>query len=185
MIIEPYNRELTSSHRDFHAVETITLGELVDWGWIDWTDNTWRWDAYNDEQYNRLTKKIEARYWTREIGILPPGEWKRAFIRKMNEIAPKYNMLYKLIDDGINILQDNDTYHKERSVNSEYPQTRIGGNQDYASSGYDNEYETIIEGSPLDKIEKLQNTYQDVDVRILDEIEILFSSLLSMNINAY
>lgn len=171
--------------RDFHAVVTVTLGELVYDGWIDWDDDSWHWDAYDDEQYNRLNEKIEARYWDREIGILPPGEWKRRFIGKLNEVMPKYKLLYDKVKDGLDIWQESDEYHKERSVDSEYPQTQLRGTEDYASSGGDMEYETIKDGDMLDKIRKFQQYYVDVDVMILDELEPLFSSLYSVSMNGF
>lgn len=183
--IEQMPQQYDDYKRDFHAIVTITLGELINLGWVNWTEDSWKWDSYNDEQYARLCKKIENRFWTREIGILPPGEWKRTYIRKMNEIMPKYKLLYAALDSGIDILQDSDTYHKERNVFSDYPQTRLGGNQDYASSGTDREYETVIDGSPLDKIEQFADRYRDVDLMILEDLEVIFSSLVTVNINAF
>lgn len=183
--IDPIEREFESEERDFHAVVTIQLGELIEWGWIKWTDPTWKWDYYNIEQYHRVCKKIEDRFWAREIGILPPGQWKREYIRKMNEIMPKYKLLYREIDNGINFLQESDEYHKERNVFSEFPQTRLADNQDYASNGNDLEYEHVREGSPVDKIDYFANKYNDIDVLILNELEVLFSALVSVSLNGY
>lgn len=180
-----YNPDEVTWDRDFHSVVTITLGELVHDGWIDWSDASWHWDAYDDDQYNRLNAKIEARYWDREIGILPPGAWKRRFIGRMNEIMPKYKLLYDKVKDGLDIWQDSDEYHKERTVGSEYPQTMLQGTQDYASDGQDNEYETIRDGSMLDKIQQYQRYYVDIDVMILDDIDVLFSSLYTVSINGF
>lgn len=185
-MIGQLDRILASDEREFHSAISIQLGELIEWGWVKWDDPTWHWDAYNDEQYERLCKKIEDRYWFREIGILPPGQWKREYLRKLNEIMPKYKILYKMIDDnGINIMQDGDEYHKERDVFSEFPQTRLAGDQDYASNGTDKEYEHLREGSTLDKLEQFARRYRDVDVMILDDLEVLFSSLSTVSLNGY
>lgn len=56
---------------DFHSVVTIQLGELIEAGWVDWEDQSWTWDYYSVEQYKRLCPMIEARFFYREIGILP------------------------------------------------------------------------------------------------------------------
>lgn len=177
-----YNPEEVTWDRDFHAVMTVTLGELVTDGWIDWTKDIWKWDAYDEDQRERLNNKIEARYWTREIGILPPGEWRRRFIGRLNEIMPKYSLLYDKIKEGIDIWQDSDEYHKERNVTSSYPQTIISGEQDYASGAGDTEYETIRDGNMLDKLKQFQE-YEDVDVMILNDLDPLFSSLVTVNVN--
>lgn len=179
-----YDPQEVTWERDFHAVMTVTLGELVHDGWIDWDADGWRWDAYDEDQRERINKKIEARYWTREIGILPPGEWRRRFIGKLNEIMPKYKLLYDKIKDGIDIWQEGDEYHKERTVASEYPQTMIQGTEDYATAGNDHEYETIRDGDMMAKLREFQE-YQDVDVMILNELEPLFSSLFTVSINGF
>ena len=70
-MIPPY--DMSDAPRDFHAVVTVTLGELITDKWVDWTDPSWHWDAYNDEQYTRVCDKFNAHYWDREIGVLPPG----------------------------------------------------------------------------------------------------------------
>lgn len=170
---------------EFHSAVTISLGELITAGWIDWSEESWKWDYYNEEQYDRVCHKIQEHYWTREIGILPPGEWKRRYISLMNEIMPKYKLLYAEIDKGLNIMQDSDAYGKSRDIFSEFPQTALGGNQDYASNGNDREYEDIRLGSPLDKIGQFVREYNDVDLLILSDIEIIFSSLISVNLNMF
>lgn len=177
-----YDPDAVTWPRDFHAVVTVTLGELVTDGWLDWTKDIWKWDAYDEDQRDRLNNKIEARYWTREIGILPPGEWRRRFIGRLNEIMPKYALLYDKIKEGLDVWQDSDEYHKERNVTSSYPQTMISGSEDYASGAGDTEYETITDGNMLDKLKQFQE-YDDVDVMILNDLEPLFSSLVTVNVN--
>ena len=170
---------------DFHAVVTISLGELVTDGWVDWSDPSWTWDAYSPEQYTRLCGMIEARYWDREIGILPPGRWKRQFLRKMNEIMPKYKQLYKLEESGLDLLQQSNTYGKSRDIHSEFPQTMLSGNEDYASSGIDREFENVTEGDVLDKWGQIQGKWKTVDVMILEELDELFTCLLTVDMGAF
>lgn len=181
--INPY--EPCDYEPDFHSVTTIQLGELIECGVVDFNDPSWRWNAYNDEQYTRVCSKIEARYFTREIGIIPPGLWKKAFIRKMNEIMPKYIPMYQALEAGANILQIHDSYGKSRDIYSDFPATMLGDNQDYASNGRDRQYENIEQGDWIDTAVKLQKQYNDVDVMILEDIEVLFSCLFTVSMNAY
>lgn len=178
--IEPY--EPSEATPEFHAVVSVSLGELVEDGFIDWTDDGWHWDAYDDEQYNRLNAKLEAHYWDREIGVLPPGAWKREFVRKMNEIMPKYKLAYQAAADGITLMRVGDDYGKSRTIGSSFPATQLKPNQDYASDANDNEYETVHEGDYLDRINLLK-AYDDIDLQIINEMETMFTCLMTVNIN--
>lgn len=177
--IEPY--EPSAPTPEFHAVISISLGELVEAGFIDWTDDSWHWDAYDDAQYARLNAKIETHYWDREIGVLPPGSWKREFMRKMNEIMPKYKLAYQAADNA-SLMRVGDDYGKSRTIGSNFPATQLKPNQDYASDANDNEYENVHEGDYLDRIERLK-TYDDIDLQIIDQLESMFSCLMTVNMN--
>lgn len=169
--------------RDFHAVITVTLGELIEGGWVDWNEESWHWDYYNEEQYKRVCEKFNNRYWDREIGIIPPLSWKRELLRKLNEIMPKYKIAYKMLDDGVDIMQIGDEYHKARTVYSDFPATQLKTeNQDYASNATDNEHETVTQGDWFEKIQQL-NDYNDIDVMILNDLDSMFSSFYSVNLN--
>lgn len=169
--------------RDFHAVVTVTLGELIEGGWVDWTEESWHWNAYDDEQYTRLCRKINEHYWDREIGILPPLSWKREMLRKLNEIMPKYSAIYKALDNGVDLFQTGDQYAKNRTVFSDFPATQLKTeNQDYASNATDYEAETISTGDYLEKIEQLKE-YNDVDLMIINDLDVMFTSLFTVNLN--
>jgi hypothetical protein len=170
---------------DWHAVATIQLGELIECGVVDFKDPSWHWDAYSEEQYERVCEKITNRYYMREIGVIPPGLWKREFLRKMNEIMPKYKPLYKALENGADIMQTGDQYGKSRDIFSEFPATMLGDNQDYASNGRDREYENVTQGDWIEKATQIAERYNDIDVMILKEIEPLFSCLLTMSMNGY
>lgn len=176
--------EWNELHGEWHAANTIKLSELAAWGFWDPEDPSWVWDYYDHDQYIRLCRKFYARYADREIGILPPGEWKRSYIRKLNEIMPKYKLLYKAAADA-DILQTSREYHKAREIGSDFPQTMLGGKQDYASTGRDYEHETLHEGDPVDQLAKAAEKYKDIDVMILDDLDILFSSLVSVSLNVW
>ena len=170
---------------DYHGVVSVQFGELVEVGFIDLVADDWAYDAYSEEQRARLNEKITNRFYFREIGIVPPGRWKREFLRKLNEIMPKYKLLYKALDDGVNVLADSDEYGKSRDIFSEFPATMLGDNQDYASNGRDRQYERVRLAPTVDAFEAVRSRYADVDVMILDELEVLFSSLLTVSMSGY
>lgn len=168
---------------EFHDADSVQLGELVQAGWFDLSDKeTWSWPKYSDEQDDALRNKIVNRFWNRGLGILPAGMWKRQFLERMNEIMPKYLALYKVLDEDPQLLGANSEYYKSRNIFSDYPQTQLGGNSDFASTGNDTEYERIRQLDILDFSDRLR-AYRDVDVLIMDEIEDLFSCLISVSIN--
>lgn len=174
---------------DYHAVTTITLGELLAPGGIDWTTTQWSWrdDAYNDTQYSRCCAKIENRYYDRELGVMPPGRWRRHLLRLIAEIMPVLKPLYELAAGNPGIfMTDNDTWHKTRTVFSDFPATQLAAGQDYASNATDMEYETVTNGNYMDKVKAIrQGDYVDIDVLLLEHLEECFSPLWTININNY
>lgn len=184
MIFEPMDRDPGVGKPEYHDTSTISLGELYDCGVFSPQEDAWKWNSYSAEQYDRVCEKIVNRYWDREIGILPILSWRRRYVSKMNEIMPKYKMLYKILDEGFDPLVVNDLHKKGRNVFSDFPQTSIGGaNEDYASNGTDFENEEITYGDALKRVLDFDYNYKDIDVMILDEIEIVFSCVYSMNLN--
>lgn len=181
--IEPLDLEgiIESEFRD---VVTLALGELYEDGWFDLSDSSWDFPKYSDEQHERLCGKILDHYYMRCIGVLPLGQWKREFLRKLNEIMPKYIVLYKYIDENPDSWNSTDEYYKGRNITSDFPQTRLAGNQDYASTGLDTEYERLKAGSILELAELLKS-YDDVDLQIVNELECLFSCLMTVNMNVW
>lgn len=174
---------------DFHAITTITLGELLTGGGVDWTQPEWSWrdDAYNDAQYARCCRKIENRYYDRELGVMPPSRWRRHLMRLISEFMPVLKPLYKLADGNSGMfLADADTWHKMRTVFSDFPATQLQTDQDYASNATDTQYETIVNGNYMDKIKAIrQGDYVDIDVLLLEHLEECFSPLWTVNINNY
>ena len=168
---------------EFHDATSVQLGELVEAGWFDMTDKvTWHWPQYDDAQDARLRDKIVNRFWDRAIGVLPPGLWKRRFIELMNEIMPKYVLMYSVLNEDGNVAGHEGEWYKSRNIFSDFPQTQLGGNSDYASTGNDTEYERIKRADVLDTLERLKD-YRDVDVFVLDDLEQMFSCLISVSVN--
>ena len=178
--------DLKSERPDFHSVMTISIAELHECGFFDLTREDWDFNPkYSDEQHAKLCEKITAHYWYRDISLVPPGIWKHEFLRTMNEIMPKYMPFYEMLEKYPNLFNSDSEYYKARNIYSDFPQTQLNGNNgDYASTGNDTEYERIRQTNILDLFDRLRN-YRDVDAMIIDEIETLFSCLMTVNLNAF
>lgn len=185
--VPPFTPEQFDGFEDFHSVVTIQLCELAEAGFFDLSREDWDFNPkYSEEQHATLCKKITDHYWYREIALVPPGIWKREFLRKMNEIMPKYMSLYELRESPYNIGAESE-YYKSRNIFSDFPQTSLAGdNQDYASTGNDVEYERIKQLSPIELYKRVKDyKYIDVDAMIIEEIEPLFSCLFTVNVNGF
>lgn len=170
---------------DYHAVVAIQLCELINDNFCDDSFTGWEWPKYDDAQDARLRKKISDHYWFREISLVPPGIWKHEFIRKMNEIMPKYIPLYKLMDESPELYGGDSEWYKGRDIYSDFPQTQLSGdNGDYASSGNDREFQRIRQADFIDTAKRLQD-YNDVDLLIVNDMSSLFSCLFTVNTNSY
>lgn len=171
---------------DMHAVVTIQLGELIEGGMFDWeSDNSLKWDAYSEEQYKRVCQKFVNRFYYREIGVIPVKRWRLEYLRKMNEVMPKYKPFYKALEEGADILAVGDDYGKRRNLYSDFPATMLSGNEDYASNGNDSQYEDVHQGDFMAKASEARERYNDIDVMILEDMESLFSSLMTVNVNGF
>lgn len=176
----------TNIVESFNSVSSITLGELREAGAFAYeTDEHLFWDYYDPEQYERVCKKVLARFKYRDIGVIPYAKWRDSYVRKMNEIMPKYKPLYAELEEGASILQVEDRYGKHKNVYSSFPQTPLSDNQDYADSMNIDEHEDILNGDWIEKANEIRKGYDDIDVMILDELETLFSCLFSVNMNGF
>lgn len=175
---------------DYHAVFTITLGELIHDGLINFKDGTWytqtnglKIDWFDDEQRDRFWAKFEQYYYYREIGEIPYRRWKDNLLSKIALLAPKYKMMYAVLASDVDPMQDYDEYGKSRNIYSDFPQTMLSGNEDYASTGNDNQYEKIKQGSFVEKMDALNNSYDDIDMLFIRALDTHFYCLLSSNMN--
>ena len=170
---------------DFHAVQTITLGELLHDGVIVWDQPELKWDAYDEKQFWRVSEKVQEHYWDRELGVLPVRSWMREYKRKMNELMPKLKPAYAALESpDFNFLQNSDSYSKGRTVGSSFPATQLKPNQDYASGASDSENETVNEGNYYSSVARLQD-YDDLDYVLVKHVDSLFSSIWTSNINGW
>lgn len=182
--IEEFNN-FTDENR-FNAILTIQLGELIENKVFDWENDNLRWysAAYNDEQYNRICKYFIERFYYREISIEPFEEWARVLKRKIiYELMPKYRELYKRFDEEINPLSKENEYFKERTIESAYPETLLSENSDYITDGKDEENQRIKEGDFIDTTMKYARHFKYIDEMFLDDLESMFVSMYSLNIN--
>lgn len=117
-----------------------------------------------DEAYREpLNKKIVDHYLNQEIGQETIDMWRHAVKRRMNEIMPYYNQLYKselhnidpfltfsteststtdaehstTTDSTSNAASESGSTSTSRTVASEMPQTRLAGDADYATAAQD------------------------------------------------
>lgn len=171
----------------YNAVYTITIGELQAAGVFDWDNPLLDWSsaAYDAEQHERVCSYFIERFYYREISIEPFEEWARTLKRKLVfELMPKYKPLYERASEGFSPLADGDEYYKSRIVNSAYPETVLSGNSDYLTDARDEEYERIKEGNLVDAMENYRERFHGVDQSLLDELESMFISMYTTNVNA-
>lgn len=179
------------SRPDFHSVYTITLAELVEDGIFSWSRKPLAnclagLDGIDKGIKSRIQDMfVERNYW-REISMEPYLQWAQQIAYKMKfELVPKYKPLYKAIKEGdFDPLHIGDEYFKERHIDSEFPETLLSGNgADYASRGYDREYQKINTGNALEIAEAYYSTYQNVDTAFVSELDSFFIDLWSANAN--
>lgn len=175
-----------AGHPEWHAVVTIQLGQLIESGVFDWgrDELDWKSAAYDDAQYSRVCEYFNARFYWREISILPVRQWFDYLRRKLvYELMPKYRPLYEAIGDA-NPLAAKDEYFKERVIQSDYPETQLSGNSDYASFGTDKENQHVTLENPAVQIGLYAEGFKGVDELLLDDLDSMFVGLYSLNINA-
>jgi hypothetical protein len=168
---------------DFYNQITITFGELIERGGVNWNDDEWKWNYYNDEQHSRIDKMLEDHYYDREIGVLPPNRWRRHFIRLLNERMSNLLPYYEALESNADIaLSTSDVYNKSRDVFSDFPATQLSGKEDYASNATDHQGEVISNG---DFNEKLHGDITSVDMMLVKSVDSCFSSIYTASISAY
>ena len=172
---------------DWYAIYTVQLGELIETGVFDWSrpELNWRSAAIDDEQYQRVCNYFTDRFMFREISIEPFLEWAVMLRRKfVYELMPKFKPLYERIAEGIDPLADSDEFYKNRTIQSAYPETLLSSNADYITDGKDEEFERIKDGNAAENAAKFAEMYKGVDELMLDQLESMFISMYTANVNA-
>lgn len=188
---------------DYHSLHTIQVCELYDAHFFDNDDGSWDWPLYTEEQDTRLRRLILDEYFYREISMTPPGVWKRKFVNYMKQIMPGYIMMYKILDEVGNDplvaagvareVSNTDNAYKGRSIYSDFPETMLSENSDYASNGTDTEDERVIsrdisktlKEDYARRLEELESGIANIDMRIIRKIEPYFSCLLTSYVNGF
>lgn len=174
---------------DQPASYSITLAELIDDGWFSWDRSYLDWStaAYDSEQYERVCEAFIERYMWREISIIPPKKWAQQLLYKIkSDLMPRYKPLYAFFDTvDWKPFSKSDEFHKGRVIHSEFPETLLSGNQDYASSGNDDQHETVVYEHVYDKYRDWVRSYRDIDMLLLDELDMFFTNIISTHMNGF
>lgn len=86
------------------------------------------WDTYNSDHKSELCAKILEHFYFREIGYETVPLWKFALNRKLNEIMPKYNKMYEIVEKAyINPLNIYDMTEEEQANQNENATTDAQG----------------------------------------------------------
>lgn len=171
----------------WNAVYTIQLGELIESGVFDWTSPMLDWHeaALDDEQYGRICKYFNERFYFREISLEPFKEWATILHRKLvYELMPKYKPLYERELEGVNPLAGSNEYYKNRTIQSAYPETLLSENADYITDGKDEEYQRIKEADYAEAVANYALKMKSIDNLLLDELESMFICMYTANVNA-
>jgi hypothetical protein len=121
-----------------------------------------QYPIFDKDYRDPLNRKIIDHYFNREIGMESIPQFVHALSRRMNEVMPYWNQIYKStlleIDPfstvNLKTLRDDETSEDGtttsdgtnnitsktggRAINSDFPQSLLSGNADYASTGADN-----------------------------------------------
>lgn len=178
--------EPSENESDWFSVVTIQLGELIENGLFDWTRPELDWSdaAYSAEQYTRVCTYFNERFYWREISVIPYGQWAQMLKRKIVfELMPRFIPLYERVNEGINPLSEENEYYKSRKISSAYPETLLSENSDYITDGTDEENERVKEGALVSSYNDYVVNFKSVDEALLDELECMFISMYSLNMN--
>lgn len=77
------------------AIFTIELGTLINSGFDLQMDKPTSYPIFDESYREGLNNKIYDHYEFREIGLETPALFRKFLLRKMREIMPYYNQLYK------------------------------------------------------------------------------------------
>lgn len=187
--IESFNdqviKQKDKDYTDWHSKNTIIFGSLIEDGW-DWGGNDWK--AYNVSPEAmalvrpRINEKIEDRFFYRELGRLPISAFKRGLKSRIQDAVSKYGWVYEEAFKGLDFSAGEIEKLKQRETRSDYPQSLLQVEEkDYLTWGEDQQYEKIITKNNLPLLMEFYRTMAEPDAKILEDIEICFSQLLSFN----
>ena len=160
------------------AKYTITLGELVASGLINFSDKIWDFQSYNQEQRDRIYSKIKDRYFLAEISNTPIGAWAHVLRAELNKRAPKANMMYRILEASQNFTKGGEEHKLNRLVFSDFPQNQLSGNQDYATNANDFEEQIDRASTPIEMMQAMEG-YFDPDEYLVYGVRACFIPILN------
>jgi len=153
---------------------TMELWRVLDLKPDSKTEDEWlglnEYPLFDGIDREALNKKIKTHYMYQEIGHETVEQFTFSLKRKMNEVMPMYNELYKSVAVQYDVLstidmrtissgtQENvteasssnetvsDIDSKAKNVASNFPGMMLGGDKDYATSGADSNSQTVTKG---------------------------------------
>lgn len=144
-----------------------------------------------DEQYRPvILSHILDRYRTRRLGYNTPGEWMLAFRRWGNLNMTVPNLRYRSTAVALPLDNRDETDATEATrhsldIGSDFPQSIIGGDTDYASAATDTRTadnattrRTGRSSSVMELIEAQRRSFVNVDEEVLAGLDSLFLGLL-------
>lgn len=184
---EPYYDELYMNpagdiFRDYHAVNTIQLCELMNGGF----DLLFDYNKGNSD-IDRVVELAKRHYWYREISGSPwnfKQDFNRIIGEEMNRLKPMYDILHGA---ELNIRSGGSVEHKQRDIHSDYPQSQIKTNgQDYASTADDQEFidnTTIGDLEAFERFTDLLDRFDSLDMRIVNALSVCFNPFMTSHVN--
>lgn len=133
---------------------------------------------FSEEYRPVLLSSILDRYRTRRLGYNTPGEWRLAFRRWGNLNMGPFNLRYASTAVALPLddLSIEATQHA-LDVQSDFPQSLIAGDTDYATEAADRRVADNRTGrstSIMALLEQQRATYLNVDAEVIDGLDSLF-----------
>ena len=168
---------------DWHSMNNIVFASLLDVGW-DWGRNAWKAWNISDEALAiirpRLNKKIEDRYYTWELGRIPPGAFAKGLVSRITAAVEKQGFLYEQAFKGISFSYEETEFLKRREVNSQFPESMLMDEQeDYFSDGQQEAYLKTISKAALPGLMEFMRAMEEPDEQVLMDIKVCFSKIFS------
>ena len=164
----------------FYPETSVQFGELIEAGY-DWGKTAYQSYSMAPETLAwlrpRLNRKIEQRFYYRDIGLTPVARFENSFISILEEALDAEGPIYDQVKNGLDILDLGISESKQIDVDSEFPQALLQTPQkDYASNATQSSTRKGGEGPQLEAMLNYQKNYTESDARILKKLEICFSS---------
>jgi len=170
---------------------TLELWRVIDLKPNDVSEDAWLglddYPLFDPDYREALNKKIKNHFMYQEIGHETVEQFTFSLRRKMHEIMPQYNELYRttlLKFDPLSTMDirtvttgtqeqtaegvtssdtESDIDAKSRNVVSNFPQVMLSPNKDYASNGADANSQTKTTGTVSEESESSNTSKQDSD----------------------